>query len=92
MEETGGGKERMRNTCFMLLLGTALGVGILVGVCKAQLAYDYYKYSCPNVENIVRKVMLGVVLTDPTAPAAFLRLLFHDCQVQVFHVFFLLTI
>ncbi|XP_021293835.1 peroxidase 29-like [Herrania umbratica] len=76
------GKERMRNTCFMFLLGTALGVGILVGVCKAQLAYDYYKYSCPNVENAVRKVMLGVVLTDPTAPAAFLRLLFHDCQVQ----------
>ncbi|XVF27929.1 hypothetical protein REPUB_Repub14bG0151900 [Reevesia pubescens] len=67
----------------MLLLGAAaLGMGILIGVCDAQLAYDYYKFSCPNVENTVRKVMLGVILTDATASAAFLRLLFHDCQVQ----------
>ncbi|XWS15546.1 hypothetical protein CRYUN_Cryun34aG0009400 [Craigia yunnanensis] len=73
----------MRNhTGFMLLLIVALGMGILVGVCEAQLAYDFYKFSCPKVENIVRQVMLGVILTDATAPAAFLRLLFHDCQVQ----------
>lgn len=46
--------------------------------------YDYYKISCPDVENTVTKAVLEVILTDPTAPAAFLRLLFHDCQVQVF--------
>ncbi|KAK9022990.1 hypothetical protein V6N11_003226 [Hibiscus sabdariffa] len=57
-------------------------MGILVGACEAQLAYDYYKFSCPNVETTVRNAVLGVVFTDPTAPAAFLRLLFHDCQVQ----------
>ncbi|XP_039052782.1 peroxidase 29-like [Hibiscus syriacus] len=75
--------ERMRNhTCFMLILRATLGMGILVGACEAQLAYDYYKFSCPNVESTVRNAVLGVVLTDPTAPAAFLRLLFHDCQVQ----------
>ncbi|XVE87744.1 hypothetical protein DITRI_Ditri19aG0012400 [Diplodiscus trichospermus] len=79
-----GRVARLRNhMCFMLLLRAALGMGIiLVGVCEAQLAYDYYKFSCPNLENIVRKVMVGVILTDATAPAAFLRLLFHDCQVQ----------
>ncbi|KAK8601054.1 hypothetical protein V6N12_050899 [Hibiscus sabdariffa] len=54
----------------------------MVGACEAQLAYDYYKISCPHVENTVRNAVLGVVFTDPTAPAAFLRLLFHDCQVQ----------
>ncbi|KAG8494385.1 hypothetical protein CXB51_012108 [Gossypium anomalum] len=75
--------ERMRNhACFMLFVKVALGMGILVGVCEAQLDYDYYKSSCPDVENTVRKAVLGVILTDPTAPAAFLRLLFHDCQVQ----------
>ncbi|XWS19379.1 hypothetical protein CRYUN_Cryun31cG0010600 [Craigia yunnanensis] len=77
--------ESMRNhICFMLILRAILRIWILVGVCEAQLACDYYKFSCPNVENIVRKVMLGVILTDATAPAAFLRLLFHDCQVQAF--------
>lgn len=75
----------MRNhACFMLFVKVALGMGILVGVWEAQLDYDYYKSSCPDVENTVRKAVLGVILTDPTAPAAFLRLLFHDCQVQVF--------
>ncbi|KAB2082176.1 hypothetical protein ES319_A05G181000v1 [Gossypium barbadense] len=73
----------MRNhACFMLFVKVALGMGILVGVWEAQLDYDYYKSSCPDVENTVRKAVLGVILTDPTAPAAFLRLLFHDCQVQ----------
>ncbi|KAE8736224.1 putative pectate lyase 2-like [Hibiscus syriacus] len=30
----------------------------------------------------VRNAVLGVVFTNTTAPAAFLRLLFHDCQIQ----------
>ena len=78
----------MSNSFTLLLLGlvgAAFAMGIVVGGVGQthQLAYNYYKFSCPNVENIVRHVMLGVFLTDATAPAAFLRLLFHDCQVQV---------
>ena len=48
-----------------------------------QLSYDYYKFSCPNLESIVKSELLSLFLTDATAPAAFLRLMFHDCQVQV---------
>ncbi|KAE8696734.1 Lysine-specific demethylase 3A-B [Hibiscus syriacus] len=70
-------EEGMRNhTCFMLILRQHFGA------CEAQLAYDYYKFACPNVESTVRNAVLGVVFTDPTAPASFLRLLFQDCQVQ----------
>ena len=58
-------------------------IGVSFGLNEAKLAYDYYKFSCPNVETIVKREMMSVLLTDATAPAAFLRLMFHDCQVQV---------
>ncbi|XP_021766852.1 peroxidase 29-like [Chenopodium quinoa] len=47
-----------------------------------QLDYNYYETSCPFLEDIVRKEMLSIFATDVSSPAAFLRLLFHDCQVQ----------
>jgi peroxidase len=61
----------------VVVLATRVGVG------QSQLTYDYYRSSCLNVETIVRQEMLGIFLVDVTAPAAFLRLMFHDCQVQV---------
>ncbi|KAK9715037.1 hypothetical protein RND81_06G138500 [Saponaria officinalis] len=47
-----------------------------------QLAYDYYELTCPLVRHFVRNEMLSIFAADVTAPAALLRLLFHDCQVQ----------
>ncbi|XP_074271996.1 peroxidase 29-like [Silene latifolia] len=47
-----------------------------------ELVYNYYETTCPFVEDIVRNEMLSIFVADVTAPAAFLRLLFHDCQVQ----------
>ncbi|KAJ7524976.1 hypothetical protein O6H91_17G030600 [Diphasiastrum complanatum] len=45
------------------------------------LQIGFYSRSCPNAENIVRGAFAGNFLSDPTAPAALLRLAFHDCQV-----------
>ncbi|KAL9273861.1 Peroxidase 29-like protein [Drosera capensis] len=66
-------------TLLIVLLPTLLTVLCCV---KAQLAYNYYEDSCPNVESIVRTQILPMLAADPTGSAAFLRMLFHDCQVQ----------
>ncbi|KAF4372582.1 hypothetical protein F8388_027255 [Cannabis sativa] len=67
-------------TSFVLLVVTIMG--IFIRTHEAQLAYDYYKFSCPFVESTVRTEMLKIFLSDISSPAAFVRLLFHDCQVQ----------
>ncbi|KAG4126823.1 hypothetical protein ERO13_D10G179300v2 [Gossypium hirsutum] len=46
------------------------------------LSYNFYEKSCPQVEDIVRKGLQPIFLTDPTSAPALLRLMFHDCQVQ----------
>lgn len=47
------------------------------------LSYNFYEKSCPQVEDIVRNGLQPMFLTDPTSAPALLRLMFHDCQVQV---------
>ncbi|KAL5732104.1 peroxidase [Ranunculus cassubicifolius] len=46
------------------------------------LTLDYYKSSCPNALQIVRKEMECVVLSEPRMAASILRLHMHDCFVQ----------
>uniref|UniRef100_A0A2K2AN58 peroxidase n=1 Tax=Populus trichocarpa TaxID=3694 RepID=A0A2K2AN58_POPTR len=72
----------MGNVSLIFMLVVVV-LAIRVGVGQSQLTYDYYRSSCLNVETIVRQEMLGIFLVDVTAPAAFLRLMFHDCQVQL---------
>lgn len=57
-------------------------VVVNTSTCWGQLSGHFYDGSCPNVEGIVRRVVAHNLWRDPTAPAALLRLFFHDCQVQ----------
>ncbi|XP_051122398.1 peroxidase 11 [Andrographis paniculata] len=49
---------------------------------EPPLTLDYYKSTCPEVLDIVRKEMECAVLSDPRNAALILRLHFHDCFVQ----------
>jgi hypothetical protein len=47
------------------------------------LVRDYYKETCPMVEEIVRYNLQFAVLKNPRMAASLLRLHFHDCFVMV---------
>ncbi|XP_022633930.1 peroxidase 11 isoform X3 [Vigna radiata var. radiata] len=55
------------------------------------LTLDYYASTCPTVFDIVRKEMECAVLSDPRNAAKIVRLHFHDCFVQVSHIFLSLS-
>ncbi|ERN05480.1 hypothetical protein AMTRI_Chr12g234730 [Amborella trichopoda] len=67
-------------TLFPLLI--CLSTVGFMDVTLANLSYDHYHNSCPHLESLVAKTLMPIFLTDPTSPSAFLRLMFHDCQVQ----------
>ncbi|XVF77859.1 hypothetical protein PTKIN_Ptkin14bG0081100 [Pterospermum kingtungense] len=46
------------------------------------LDYDFYRNTCPQAEAIVRSKMADLVSHHSNAPAALLRLFFHDCFVK----------
>mgnify|MGYP002776955955 CR=1 FL=1 len=50
---------------------------------QASGSGGFYGTTCPNVEAIARSSLQSQFQRDSTAPAAMLRLLFHDCQVNV---------
>ncbi|XP_062105056.1 peroxidase 29 [Humulus lupulus] len=61
---------------------TCLFSMIKYGVESGGLSYNFYEKKCPQVENIIRAGLKPVFSTDIASPAALLRLMFHDCQVQ----------
>lgn len=50
---------------------------------SAQLSFGFYAASCPPAELIVRNTVRSASSSDPTIPGKLLRLLFHDCFVEV---------
>ena len=61
-------------TCALVLASACQGQGLEVG---------YYKKSCPGVERIVRAEVRKFVYKNAGIGAGLIRLLFHDCFVQV---------
>jgi Peroxidase len=55
---------------------------------QGQLSTSFYAKSCKNVEQIVRSVVAQAVRKEPRMGASIVRLLFHDCFVQVSSSFF----
>ncbi|XP_058096899.1 peroxidase 17 [Magnolia sinica] len=47
-----------------------------------QLEPGFYSQTCPNAENIVRKVMKQALKREPRSVASVMRLQFHDCFVN----------
>ncbi|KAI3951791.1 hypothetical protein MKW98_013849 [Papaver atlanticum] len=81
--------------CTTIWLISCLVIGVVgdIGVMNSSstvaeataglLSYQYYETSCPQVESIVTDKVALILLSDPASSAALLRLLFHDCQVQM---------
>ncbi|KAJ3671624.1 hypothetical protein LUZ60_007703 [Juncus effusus] len=51
-------------------------------ISNGQLQAGFYSNSCPNAESIVASTVRQATQSDPTIPAALLRLHFHDCMVH----------
>ena len=58
----------------------------------SSLSPDYYKFTCPQADEIVVSILKKAIANEPRIAASLLRLLFHDCFVQVstvhIHFFF----
>lgn len=68
-----------------LLIGLALVVlPRVLSLREGPLVPEFYKETCPSVEDIVRRQVEIAVSKDPRMAASLLRLHFHDCFVLVF--------
>ncbi|XP_039123868.1 peroxidase 51-like [Dioscorea cayenensis subsp. rotundata] len=68
--------ELWKTTFFTVMLLLAVGTG------EGQLVENFYSFTCPSVEAIVRQVVTNKISqTFITIPAT-LRLFFHDCFVE----------
>ncbi|KAK9716236.1 hypothetical protein RND81_06G220200 [Saponaria officinalis] len=61
---------------------TVVLVAGCIGCSTQELLPDFYRETCPWVENVVRFVVKSRVLKQPHVAAQLLRLHFHDCFVQ----------
>lgn len=76
----------MKPVVFLFMLLASLAVVSSAGKgsppISPGLAWDFYKSSCPKVENLVRSELKKALKKDIGLAAALLRIHFHDCFVQ----------
>ncbi|OEL35782.1 Peroxidase 24 [Dichanthelium oligosanthes] len=71
----------MMSLVLALVVFSAVGVGT-ASAQAAGLKKEFYKKSCPQAEDIARKVAWGRVAGNRELAAKFLRMFFHDCFVR----------
>uniref|UniRef100_A0A0D3FIW7 Plant heme peroxidase family profile domain-containing protein n=1 Tax=Oryza barthii TaxID=65489 RepID=A0A0D3FIW7_9ORYZ len=64
-------------------LAVAVTCTLLLAAACSGLEVGYYKKSCPRVETIVREEVKKFVYKNAGIGAGLIRLLFHDCFVEV---------
>ncbi|KAK7360095.1 hypothetical protein VNO77_02071 [Canavalia gladiata] len=64
---------------FIMLLSLLAFAPLCLCQTEGNLSPNYYNNSCPNVEQIVRSILIRALLLDYRIPASILRLHFHDC-------------
>jgi len=73
----------MARFSLVVVVTLSLAISMFPDTTTAQLKTNFYGNSCPNVEQIVKKVVQEKIKqTFVTIPAT-LRLFFHDCFVNV---------
>ena len=58
-------------------------VHIFANSVSGSLVFNFYAASCPTAELIVRNTVSSSSSSDPSIPGKLLRLVFHDCFVEV---------
>jgi peroxidase len=76
----------MANSLSFLMLLSLLAFAPFCLCHKKMGSYLYpqfYDYSCPQAQNIVKSILANAVAKEPRIAASLLRLHFHDCFVKV---------
>uniref|UniRef100_A0A0E0KE46 Plant heme peroxidase family profile domain-containing protein n=1 Tax=Oryza punctata TaxID=4537 RepID=A0A0E0KE46_ORYPU len=66
-------------------LAVAVACALALASACHGLQLGYYKQSCPRVEAIVRDEVKKFVYKDAGVGAGLIRLVFHDCFVEVYY-------
>lgn len=75
--------HRRRHLLFLLLdilyLAVAVRIDATATPAEGELNVDYYKKSCPNLQNVVQQTVTDKQIKTSSTGAGVLRLIFHDC-------------
>lgn len=58
-------------------------MSIAEDIDRSHLHYDYYRESCPTAEKIIAKAFRDIYNVTPSVAPSLIRLLFHDCFIEV---------
>ena len=58
-------------------------MSIAEDIDRSYLHYDYYRESCPTAEKIIAKAIRDIYNVTPSVAPPIIRLLFHDCFIEV---------
>ncbi|XP_074309135.1 peroxidase 55-like [Silene latifolia] len=67
----------LKNVCKIMMI-----IVMIIGVGKTQLSENFYRFSCPFVEPIVRQAVSTKFSQTSVTAQATIRLFFHDCFVE----------